>query len=90
MSSVEGSTVEFEVATQAKPVPADVLARSVASHAGQQLGSAIDGAECTGGLEPQVGQSATCTLKNGTETKAVTATVTAIDGGRVEYSVGAA
>ncbi|WP_300010886.1 DUF4333 domain-containing protein [Pseudonocardia sp.] len=90
VTSVEGSGVGFDVSTQARPVPAEVLGTTVATRAGQQLGAAIDSAECAGELAPTVGESTSCTLTSGAETRDVTVTVTGVDGGRLDYTLDAA
>lgn len=90
VTSVDGSRIGFDVSTQAQAVPADVLGASVAARAGKELGAAIDSAECSGELAPTVGESTTCPLASGSETRDVTVTVSAVDGGQIDYTLDAA
>lgn len=90
VASADGSTVSLDVSAAARPVTADVLGRAVAVQAGKQLGAAIDGAACAGGLQPEVGQATTCTLTSGSETANVTVTVASVSGGQIAYTVAGA
>lgn len=90
VKSVDGSKVEYEISTEAKPVPAAVLADAVKARVGQELGSAASSATCVGDLNPETGASTTCTIKKDSESRDVVVEVESIDGGQINYTIGAA
>lgn len=90
VSSVSGSTVNYEISTEARPVAKAVLEKEVAKQVGQQSGATIDSTTCKGDLAPQVGQSVECTVTGGGETLDVKATVSKVDGGLVNFVIEAA
>jgi hypothetical protein len=87
VTSVAGTTVNYDIHTEARPVARDLLDRRVAELIGQQAGVTIDTSSCEGDLPPQVGQSVNCTLSAAGETAGFTVTVTSIDGGLINFSV---
>jgi hypothetical protein len=87
VSSVDGGTVNFDISTEAKPVPKAVLEKTVT----EQLVKGNVPAErttCAGDLAPQVGQSQTCTATGGGGDILLTTTVTEVRGGLVNFSIG--
>lgn len=87
VTSVEGSTARYDITTEARPVTKPVLEAEVGKQVGQQAGVTIDRTDCSGDLQPQVGQSVTCTVTAGAETLDLTVAVTSVDGGRVNFSI---
>lgn len=87
VAKVSGSKVDFTISTQAKAVPAAVLASSVKSRVSSELGAAIDSATCDGGLQPTTGQSARCHIVSGGKSRTVTVAVTSTDGGVLHYEI---
>lgn len=87
VTSVEGSTARYNITTEARPVAKALLDRKVAEQLGQQTGLSIDSADCAGDLPPTVGESVVCTLTGGGDTADFTVTVTAVDGGLINYSI---
>lgn len=82
---VDGTKIEFDVRTEARPVPADVLAGAVATRANQQLGGTDASATCTDELAPTVGTTVTCTVTAGGDELAVEIVVDAVEGGRIDW-----
>jgi hypothetical protein len=86
VSSVDGSRVNFDVSTEAKPVPRALLERTVT----EQLAKGKVPAQrttCRGDLEPEVGRTQTCTASGGGPDILLTTTVTGVRGGLVNFSI---
>lgn len=90
VTSVEGSRANFDVKTEARPIGKALLEKKVGELIGADAGVAIDSATCAGDLQPQVGQTQSCTLVGGGETADFTVSVTGVEGGLVSFNVGPA
>lgn len=86
VSSVDGATVNFDVSTEARPVPKAVLENAVTGQLGRG-GVRVERTTCDGDLEPQVGRVQTCTASGGGPDILLTTTVTGVRGGLVSYSI---
>jgi hypothetical protein len=87
VTSVDGGKANFDIATEARPIPQALLERKIGEQIGQNAGVVIENSACTGDLPPRVSESVTCTLTSGGEIVDFTVTVTAVDGGAINYSV---
>lgn len=87
VTSIEGSTANYDIKTEARPIPKALLETSVGKLIGDQIGVTIDSTSCAGDLQPQVGQSVDCTLMAGTESRVFKAAVTSVELGQIGYSV---
>lgn len=87
VTSVEGSTASYSITTEARPVAKAVLDRKVAEQLAEQAGVTIDSADCAGDLPPTVGGSVVCRLTGEGDTADFTVTVTAVNGGLINYSI---
>jgi hypothetical protein len=87
VTSVEGDQAHFDIATEARPIPQTLLEQKVGEQIGQNAGVVIEYSTCTGDLPPRVSEKVTCTLTGGGETVDFTVTVTAVDGGAINYSI---
>jgi uncharacterized protein DUF4333 len=87
VTSVEGGQAHFDIVTEARPIPQALLEQKVGEQIGQSAGVVIENSACTGDLPPRVSESVTCTLTGDGETADFTVTVTAVDGGAINYSV---
>lgn len=85
--AVDGPSTEFEIVTHPRPIPVDLLATTVSTDVGNSLGVVVDSTECDGDLQPEVGQIATCTITLGQDSLKGTVTVTAVNGGQVDYAI---
>lgn len=85
--SVDGSTANYDITTEARPVAKSVLEKKVGDQVGQKAGVTVDSTVCTGDLPPTVGQSVTCSLTAGAEKVDVKVAVTGVDGGLINYSI---
>ena len=86
VSSVDGGRVNFDISTEAKPVPKAVLEKAVT---GQLVKGNVptERTTCQGDLQPQVGQTQTCTASGGGGDILLTTTVTGVRGGLVNFSI---
>lgn len=82
---LNGTEIEFDVRTEARPVPADVLADAVATRASLQLGGPDVSATCAGELAPEVGETVGCNVSANGEDTDVDVIVDAVDGGRIDW-----
>lgn len=87
VTSVDGAELGLKIATEARPVPREVLADSVSADVLDASGAEIDSATCANDLEPQVGQSTTCALAGGAVRRTVRVTVSSVEGGLVSYTI---
>lgn len=87
VTSVAGTTVNYDIRTEPRPVARALLDQKVAELIGQQAGVPIDSSACEGDLPPRVGGSVNCVLTGAGETVEFTVTVTSVDGGLVNFSV---
>ncbi len=62
VASVAGTTVNYDIRTEPRPVARALLDQKVAELIGQQVGVPIDSSSCEGDLAPQVDGSVNCTL----------------------------
>ena len=86
VTGVDGSTVTYDVRTEARPVAQAVLERSVA----EQLGAAgvtVSDAACAGDLPPEVGATVGCRVTGGDGSTDWTVRATSVTGGKVDYSI---
>jgi len=90
VTTVEGSTAKFDIATEARPIGKVLLEKKVGELVGQQAGVPIESTTCDGDLQPQTGQTQSCTVTGGGESLKVTTTVTSIMGGLINFTVAAA
>ena len=82
---IDGTAVTFDVRTEARPAPAGVLARAVATRARQHLGGANASATCPSELAPKVGTAVTCTVTAGGAKRDFNIVVDAVEGGRIAW-----
>ena len=87
VTAVTGSTANYDIRTEARPVARALLDEKVGALIGEQAGVQIDSTSCTGDLPPEVGRSVNCTVSGAGETAGFTVTVTSVDGGLVNFSV---
>lgn len=87
VTSIEGSTVNYDITTEARPVAKALLEEKVGEQIGAQVGAVIETTVCAGDLPPQVGGSVVCTLTAEGESADFTVTVTAVDGGLINYEI---
>jgi hypothetical protein len=53
----------------------------------REAGVQVDGVDCAGGLDPQVGDSVVCTVSGSGERLDVRVAVSSVDGGLVDYDL---
>jgi hypothetical protein len=87
VTSVQGDQANFDIVTEARPIPQALLAQKVGDQISQDAGVALDSSSCAGDLQPRVSESVICTLTGGGETVDFKVTVTAVDGGAINYSI---
>ena len=87
VGAVEGETVRYDIRTEARPIAEDLLEERVGREIGEAAGTPVDETDCAGDLPPQVGSSVACTITDADGTATMVATVTSIDGGRIDYSI---
>jgi hypothetical protein len=87
VTSVQGDQANFDIVTEARPIPQTLLAQKVGDQISQDAGVALDSSSCAGDLQPRVSESVICTLTGGGETVDFKVTVTAVDGGAINYSI---
>lgn len=87
VTSIEGDTANYDITTEARPVAKALLDQKVVEQLGSQTGVAIESSDCAGDLPPEVGGSVVCTLTAEGETADFAVTVTAVDGGLINYSI---
>jgi hypothetical protein len=90
VTSVEGSTVNYTIDTQARPVSRTLLETKVRDLVEPQLGVTVDRLTCDGDLAPQMGAMQACAVAAGGENIPLKVSVTQIDGGLINFSVEAA
>ena len=83
VSAVVGDAVTYTVRSEAKPVAKAVLERAVAAELAE-VGAPSGDATCSNDLPAQVGATVTCTLTGAGDW---TVRTTAVDGGKIDYSI---
>ena len=83
--AVDGTAIEVDIRTEARPVAADVLAAAVSTRASQQLGGIEVTATCASDLAPMVDSSATCTVASDGQERAFQIVVDTVDGGFISW-----
>ncbi len=68
-------------------VPRDQVGQQISDQLNQQIGQRPDSVTCPEDLPAKVGASVRCTLKAGTDTLGVTATVTSVEGTNVKFNI---
>ena len=88
VTSINGSTANFDITTEARPVSKALLERKIGTEIGTQTGATIASTVCDGDLQPQVGQKVGCavTAQGEPEVLKLDVTVTAVDGGAINYA----
>ena len=86
-ASVDGSAVDVEITTEARPVPKLVLEQAVGDRVAVAISRTVSSTVCDGDLPPTVGASTGCTLSSDGLTRAVRVAVTSVEGGSVGYSI---
>jgi hypothetical protein len=86
VSAVGGGTVTYDVRTEARPVARESLERAVAQELAQ-AGAPPGAASCGGDLPAHVGATVTCTLTGAEGAGTWTLRTTAVDGGKIDYSI---
>lgn len=86
VSSVDGGTVNFDITTEAKPVPQAVLEKAVTEQV-VKAGLPAEKVTCGGQLQPQAGQIQTCTVTGGGQEVALKTTVSEVRGGLVNFTI---
>lgn len=88
VTSVDGSTANYDVTTQARPISKDLLQQRLSAEIGTKAGVTIASTVCDGDLQPQVGQKVGCdvTAQGEAEVLKLDVTVTAVDGGSINYA----
>lgn len=86
ITSLQGSTANYDIVTQARPVAKALLGQKVGEQL-EQNAITVDSSDCAGDLQPRVGESVTCTVRSGGETLDLTVTVTSVDGGLINYQI---
>jgi Domain of unknown function (DUF4333) len=87
VTSVQDGKANFDIVTEARPIPQALLAQQIGDQIGQDAGVVLDSSTCAGDLQPRVAESVICTLTGGGETADFKVTVTAVDGGAINYSI---
>lgn len=87
VTSVDGSTVNYNVSTEARPVPQTLLESKVKELVEPQLGVPVTSLTCDGDLPPTMGGTQTCSVAAGGNTIPLKVTVTQVDGGLINFSV---
>jgi hypothetical protein len=87
VTSVDGSTVNYNVETEARPVSQDLLAKKVQELVEPQLGVPVDSLTCDGALQPTMGATQTCAVAAAGNNIPLKVTVTNVDGGLINFSV---
>lgn len=87
VTSIDGSHVEYDITTEARPIAKDLLARKVMQQVTQQAGKQVDSATCKSDLQPMPSASARCTLVMEGKPMDVTVVVTGVNGGRISFSI---
>jgi hypothetical protein len=86
VSAVDGSTVTYDVRTEARPVAQEVLERAVAGKLAE-IGAPAGTTACAGDLPAQVGAAVTCTLTGADGATEWAVTTTSVHGGKIDYSI---
>lgn len=87
VTSVDGSDVAYDILTEARPVAKALLDQKIVEQLQPQATVTIESADCSGDLPPTVGGTVTCAVTGGGETVDFTVSVTAVDGGLINYSI---
>lgn len=87
VTSVDGSTVNYNVSTEARPVAKALLETKVQELVEPQLGVTIDSTTCDGDLAATMGATQTCAVAAAGENYPLKVSVTQIDGGLINFSV---
>ena len=88
VTRVEGEDVEYDIAPlDATAVEQAAVEAAVSSQLAAQVGQAPDSVTCPGDLLAEVDEVMECELAVGPETLPVTLTVTAVEGGAVDYDI---
>jgi hypothetical protein len=82
---IDGNKIEFDVSTEARPAPAEVLASAVANRASQQLGGMEVSATCDSDFAPTVDSTVNCTVTSDGEDLEIEVVVDAVEGGRIDW-----
>ena len=86
ITAVNGDSVTYDVHTEARPVARESLERAVAQKLAQ-AGAPPGSASCAGDLPAHVGATVTCTLTGADGAGTWTLRTTAVDGGKIDYSI---
>lgn len=86
VTSIQGSTANYDIKAEARPVSKTLLERKIGEQVSQQAGVPVDSTECSGDLQPKKGESVTCTVKGAGETLPLKVEVTSVEGGLINYS----
>ena len=88
VTSIDGSTANYDITTEARPVAKALLESKLSTEIGKQAGVTIASTVCDGDLQPQVGQKVGCavTAQGEPDVLNLDVTVTAVDGGAINYA----
>jgi hypothetical protein len=87
VTSVDGSTANYSITTEARPIAKALLEETVGEQIGAANGIVVESTLCPGDLPPEIGGSVVCTLTAEGESADFTVAVTAVDGGLINYSI---
>ncbi|MGQ0573326.1 MAG: DUF4333 domain-containing protein [Pseudonocardia sp.] len=87
VTSVEGSTANFDITTEARPVAKALLETKVRELVEPQLGVPVESLTCDGDLEARTGATQSCLVAAGGESLPLAVTVSSIEGGLINFTV---
>jgi hypothetical protein len=87
VTSATDTSAKFDISLEARPVTQNVLEDDVAYTVTQNAGVQVDGVDCGGGLDPEVGRSVLCTVTGGGESLDLRVAVSDVDDGLIGYDL---
>jgi hypothetical protein len=87
VSSATADKARFDIALQARAVDRQTVEADVVHLVQREAGVQVDGVDCAGGLDPQVGDSVVCTVSGSGERLDVRVAVSSVDGGLVDFDL---
>ena len=90
VTSLEGSTANFDIKTEARPVAKALLEQKVRGLVEPQLGVPINSLTCEGDLEPRQGAAQSCLVGYSGQSLPLAVSVTSVEGGLIKLNVGEA
>jgi hypothetical protein len=87
VTSVEGSTANFDITTEARPIAKPLLEQKLRGLVEPQLGAPIDTLTCDGDLEARTGATQSCLVSYSGQSLPLAITVTSIEGDLINFNV---